>query len=132
MKNGFALRMAALSTGLLALAACGGGGGGSGGGGGGGGGGGSTSYTVGGSVSGLSGSGLVLQNSGASNLSVAANGNFTFATSVNASAPYTVSVLTQPSNPAQTCTVSNGSGFIGSANITNVSVTCATLYTIGG
>jgi hypothetical protein len=39
-------------------------------------------------------------------------------------------VRTQPSSPAQTCTVSNGSGSIAGANVANVSVKCA--YTVGG
>ena len=36
-------------------------------------------FTVGGSVSGLTGSGLVLQNNGGDNLTIATSGNFTFA-----------------------------------------------------
>ena len=39
-------------------------------------------------------------------------------------ATYAVTVFTQPSTPTQTCTVSNGSGTIGAANVTNVSVAC--------
>ena len=39
-------------------------------------------YTIGGVVSGLTGSGLVLQDNGGNNLSVTANGNFTFTTAV--------------------------------------------------
>ncbi|HEX3819773.1 MAG TPA: hypothetical protein VHW45_05555 [Candidatus Sulfotelmatobacter sp.] len=93
-----------------------------------------TTYTIGGSVSGLSGSGLILQNNGSDNLSVSANGNFTFLTPIAAGGGYSVTVLTQPSNPAQTCTVSNGSGTT-NANVTNVSISCTTnasTYTIGG
>ncbi len=119
----------------LTLAACGGGGGGGGGGsggGGGGGGGGSTQYSVGGSVTGLSGTGLVLQDNGADNLAVSASGPFTFATKLNSGAAYAVTVLTQPSG--QTCAVTNGSGTV-SANVTNVAVACtssASSLTIGG
>ncbi len=46
------------------------------------------SYTVGGVVSGLSGTGLVLQNNGGNNLSINANGSFTFTTRALEHAPY--------------------------------------------
>ena len=80
------------------------------------------SYTIGGTVTGLSGS-VTLQDNGANNLTLTANGAFTFTTAIAAAAPYAVSVLTQPSG--QTCTISNGSGTVGSANVTNVAVACA-------
>ena len=51
-------------------------------------------------------------------LSVAANGSFTFATQLACGAAYSVTVQTDPSG--QTCTVANGSGTVGSANVTNV------------
>src|SRR6187551_137387 len=111
------------------LAACGGGGdsGGSGGSGGG-----STppvTYTVGGNVTGLSGT-VVLQNNGGGNLSVSTSGAFTFATAVNSGSTYAVTVLTQPTG--QTCTVTNGSG-TASANVSNVTVACAaSQYSLGG
>src|SRR5215471_107899 len=65
-----------------------------------------TRFTVGGTVSGLSGTGLVLQDNGGDNLTISANGAFTFATKATA---YNVTVLTQPTNPPQTCTVTGGS-----------------------
>ena len=100
--------------------------------GGGGGGGGTTSYTISGTVTGLTGSGLVLQNNGGDSLSVPANAtSFTFKTQVASGGAYAVTVGTQPSNPVQTCTVSNGSG-TASANVTNVMVTCVSAYTISG
>ena len=108
---------------LLALAACGGGGGG-----------GSSAppapstFTIGGSVSGLGGT-VVLQQSGANNLSVSANGQFTFAGSVATGSAYAVTLLTQPTG--QKCTVSSGSG-TATANVTSVSVACVNLYTVGG
>ncbi len=90
-------------------------------------------YTVGGTVAGLVGTGLVLQDNSGDNLSVTANGSFTFATSVASGATYTVSVKAQPSTPTQTCQVSGGSGTVGAANVTSVSVNCAiNTYAIGG
>ncbi|MDH5360493.1 MAG: S8 family serine peptidase [Gammaproteobacteria bacterium] len=93
-------------------------------------------YTVSGTVSGLSGSGLVLQNNGGDNKSIAGNGGFTFTTALDDGASYVVSVLAQPGSPTQTCSITNASGTISGANITNVSVACITpptpTYTISG
>jgi len=89
----------------------------------------STKFSIGGTVTGLTGSGLVLQNSGLDNLTVSSSGTFTFPTLVPGA--YNVTVLTQPSNPVQTCLVSNGSG-TATANVTNVTITCSTGFTIGG
>src|SRR5579864_2240194 len=91
-------------------------------------------YTIGGTVSGLAGSGLVLQDNGGDNLTVASGATtFVFATAVQSGKPYAVTVMTQPSSPQQTCTVTGGSGTVGSANVTNVSITCVTgAVTVGG
>ena len=92
----------------------------------------STTYTIGGTVSGLSGTGLILQNNGGNNLTVSATGGFTFTTAIARGGTYNVTVLSQPSSPAQNCAVTNGSG-TASANITSVQVTCtAATFTIGG
>jgi Galactose oxidase, central domain len=95
-----------------------------------------SSFTIGGTVSGLTGTGLVLQDNGGSNLSISANGAFTFSATVANNGAYAVTVLTQPSNPTETCTVTNGSG-TANANVTNVQVACSAgttsgTYTIGG
>ncbi|MEI6224066.1 MAG: hypothetical protein WCS72_04895 [Deltaproteobacteria bacterium] len=82
-------------------------------------------YTVGGFVSGLVGSGLVLQDNGGDDLPVVSDGTFTFVTPVGAGAPYAVTVRTNPTGPAQTCTVQNGTG-TATANVTAVTVTCVT------
>ena len=79
------------------------------------------SPAVGGTVTGLTGS-VVLQDNGGDNLTVTANGAFTFATKLASGATYAVTVQTQPAG--QTCTVTNGTGTIGSANVTNVAVSC--------
>ena len=90
-------------------------------------------YTVGGNVSGLSGSGLVLEDNGADDLTVPGSGTFAFATALQAGAPYAVTVKTQPTNPAQTCSVTGASGAVGAANVTGVAVSCSTnTYTVGG
>jgi subtilisin-like proprotein convertase family protein len=93
---------------------------------------GGTTYTVGGSVSGLSGSGLVLSlNAGAQTLPIAANGSFTFPTGLADASPYAVTVGTQPAG--QSCSVANGNGTVSGANVTNVAVTCTDItYTVGG
>jgi len=90
-------------------------------------------YTIGGTVGGLSGAGLVLEDNQGDDLTVDGSGNFTFATSVVSGATYTVTVRTQPTLPSQTCQVSGGSGTVGGANINSVTVNCAVnAYTIGG
>ncbi len=81
----------------------------------------SNAFTVGGTVSGLTGTGLVLQNNGGNNLPVSADGAFTFSTGVASGGLYSVTVLTQPSG--QGCSVANGAGTV-SANVTNVAVAC--------
>ena len=87
-------------------------------------------FIVGGSASGLIGN-VILQNNGSDDLNVNVNCSFSFATTLVDGSAYNVSVLTQPAN--QICTVTNGSGTIAGANITNVSVNCITpTYTIGG
>ena len=110
----------------VALAACGGGGSG--------GHSGSTaptSFNVGGTVSGLSASGLVLQDNGTDNLTVSSGAStFTFATPLSSGTSYAVTVLTQPTG--ETCAVSAGTGTI-TGTVTSVAVTCSVnTYTIGG
>jgi 6-phosphogluconolactonase len=80
-------------------------------------------YTVGGAVTGLSGSGLMLQLNGGNNLGFSSGGTFAFSAGIDQGGFYSVTVLTQPSG--QTCSVHNGSGTIGTADISNVIVTCS-------
>ena len=91
------------------------------------------SFTIGGSVSGLLGTGLVLQNNGDDDIAVGADGGFTFATALVDLSGYAVTVLAQPGTPSQTCTVSNGSGNLAGANVASVEVSCSTdSFTVGG
>jgi uncharacterized repeat protein (TIGR03803 family) len=102
----------------------------------GGGGGGQTqpaTYTVGGSISGLTAGGLILAY-GNQTVSPAANAmSFVFPTQSTSGTSYSVSVQTEPTG--QTCTVSSASGTVTTANVTNVVVTCASeaavLYSFG-
>lgn len=90
-------------------------------------------HAVGGSVSGLDGGGLMLRLNGGIDLAVGASGNFAFATRLAEGSAYTVTVATQPSDPSQTCVPGNATGTVGSANVSNVTVTCTTnVYSIGG
>jgi beta-lactam-binding protein with PASTA domain/N-acetylneuraminic acid mutarotase len=94
-----------------------------------------TSYTVGGTISGLTASGLQLQDNGGDTISVAPNAtSFTFTTAIASGATYAVTVKTQPSG--QSCVVSNGTGTAASSNVTNITVACTTnsasTYTVSG
>ena len=103
---------------VCALAGCGGGGYG----------GGSTTpvparrFTIGGVVAGLE-SPVVIQNNLGDDLTVSADGLFTFATPVRAGAPYSVTVKTQPSMPSQVCRIGNGAG-VANSNVVDVLVVC--------
>jgi len=65
-------------------------------------------YTVGGTVTGLSGSGLVLQNGGGADLPISASGTFTFATRMLSGTSYSVTVKTSPTAPLELCRVAPG------------------------
>lgn len=81
-------------------------------------------YSVGGTVSGLLGSGLALQ-LGSQNLPINGDGAFTFPLPLESGAAYAVNVATQPGQPTQVCSVAAGSGNVADANVTDVVVTCA-------
>ena len=98
--------------------------------------GGSSTYSISAAVSGLVGDGLVLQNNGANDIPVAANGRLTFGEAIANGDAYNVTVLSQPTNPAQNCSVVGGVGTVANADVTNISVTCATpdaqSFAVGG
>lgn len=93
----------------------------------------SSTLSIGGTVNGLLGSGLVLQNNGGDDIEIESNGSFTFATALANGATYKVTVRRHPADPSQACTVSNGEGKVGSSAVTSVVVSCSTSdFTIGG
>ena len=88
----------------------------------------SPSFTVGGTVTGLVGTGLILELVGGTfptPLRRNADGPFTFLfPELFGGNSYEVRVKTQPGNPVQVCTVSNGTGVIAAGDVTDVVVTC--------
>lgn len=81
-------------------------------------------YSIGGTVTGLVGGTLGLQNNGNDDLSIGNDGPFTFATPLTDGSNYLVTVLSQPSSPKQFCRVADGSGTLAGADVTNVAVSC--------
>src|SRR5207245_7427714 len=115
-----------VASALLALSACSGRGDG----GGGTGPGPASSFAIGGTTSGLSGT-VVLQNNGGDNLTISVNGGFTFAAALINASPYAVTILAQPAG--QTCTVASDAGTVNGANVTNVTLTCSAIaFSVGG
>jgi hypothetical protein len=91
-----------------------------------------TTYTIAGSVSGLTASGLTIEDNGGDSLAVSENAaGFQFVTPVSAGAAYDVTAATQPAG--LTCTVANAAGTNVEANVTNVRITCNTSsFVVGG
>ena len=90
-------------------------------------------HSIGGTVSELSGTGLVLTSTIHGDFPVTGNGAYTFPSLVATGAEYEVTVKTQPTGPSQTCSVSNGHGTVGDADVTDVNVQCVIIpYSVGG
>ncbi len=87
-------------------------------------------HSIGGTVTGLSGtlltSAVVLQNNGGDDLSVPTDGAFQFSKTIRDRGNYNVTVLTQPAG--QNCIVANGSGKA-TDDVNNVAVICKTSTT---
>lgn len=79
-------------------------------------------YSVSGTVSGLTKSGLVLWLNGVEQRPIAADGNFSFTRVLDTGTRYSVRVYQRPAG--ETCVVTNAHGTIASANVGNVQVTC--------
>jgi uncharacterized delta-60 repeat protein len=82
-------------------------------------------FTIGGTVDGLQGTGLVLTDLGA-DLPVSADGPFTLPGTHQTGERYDVEVKAQPQSPEQVCSVQNGSGTVSGADVTDVAVRCET------
>ncbi|AKV02696.1 surface antigen protein [Labilithrix luteola] len=84
-----------------------------------------STFTVGGTITGLEGDGLLLESGGDSVVVSKSDKTFVFPKRLEAGARFAVTVKVQPSGPAQTCVVTNGEGTV-SGNVTSVSVDCST------
>lgn len=115
--NSLTLRTSVALACALSLAGCGGGGG---------------NLQLSGPVSGLSKTGLALQNNGGTPLAVPAGASaFAFPTLLSNDQDFNVTVQAQPAGAF--CTITNGKGRTAAFNITNVVVECITnSYALGG
>ena len=82
------------------------------------------SYTVGGNVSGLTGTGLALRLNAGPSLPISGNGPFSFSSAVLSGLTYAVTVAAQPTGTNQTCDVAGGAGTAQSAPVANVVIVC--------
>lgn len=92
-------------------------------------------YDVGGSIDGLEGDGLELSlNDGDQTVSPDAGAeSFTFDEPLDDQSEYDVEISEQPTEPSQTCTVSNGSGTVDGNDVEDIEVNCETdSFDIGG
>src|SRR5713226_2869698 len=78
-------------------------------------------YTVGGALSGATGT-VVLKLNGGSDMSMMSNGPFTFDTMIASGSTHRGQVV----DASDRCTVTNGAGTMGAADITYVAVSCGT------
>ncbi len=81
--------------------------------------------SIGGSVSGLAGGGLVLQLNGGGDLAISANGGYAFPLRLLDGASYIVTVKTQPQG--QLCTLDHATGTVQGADVSDVDASCAPL-----
>lgn len=98
----------------------------------------SPSFSLSGTIGGLSNnSSVILQNNLRNNLTVDANGEFTFTTQVTVGNDYQVTILEQPTSPNQSCTITggnsmsdDGTGTMSNEPDSSISVQCIDTDTI--
>jgi len=81
-------------------------------------------YNIGGSSSGVGSLGLVLQKNAVDDLDINGDGVFVFANGLDDGSAYEITIKSHPAG--RTCALSNATGTVNNANITNVSVVCFT------
>lgn len=87
-------------------------------------------YSIGFTVSGLGVGKTLILTDGTENKSITSNNSFTFSNQLATSLNYSVTVATQPNG--QFCKITNGSGTINNANVSNITVQCSSVYTFTG
>jgi hypothetical protein len=95
--------------------------------------GGTPEFDVGGAISGLLGSGLVIEDLESGQTLNLNAPDSVYAFTLAEGAAYDIQVQTQPGAPQQTCTVANASGVVSGADVTNVDISCTTdSFNVGG
>jgi len=90
-------------------------------------------HMVGGTVSGLVGGSVTLSlNSGAQTQVVSADGAFAFADAIDSGSGYAVTIAAQPTDPVQSCSITNGNGTLGAGDVSDIVVTCVDSIFIDG
>jgi hypothetical protein len=95
--------------------------------------GGTSEASIGGTLTGLgTGQSVVVQDNGGDNLTLSANGAFSFHTQVASGTSYSVTILTQPTG--EVCVVANGTGAVDSSgdNVASVAIQCTPDASLGG
>lgn len=95
------------------------------------------SYVLSGTISGLTTpfavNSFVLQNNLTDNTIISANGSYSFSAAIASGSNYSVTVLSNPNTPWQSCIVSNPTGTVTTSAINNVNLSCTTnMYNITG
>jgi serine protease len=86
-------------------------------------------YSIGGTISGLSGS-LVVSNNSSDELSIDTNGAFVFPDELSAQDTYLVEIVSQPEN--QQCEITGEQGTVSGSDISSIQIDCFTTYRVGG
>jgi hypothetical protein len=80
-------------------------------------------YTIGGTITGFTSGTLILQLNTDADTSIAANTKYTFSTKLATGTAYTITIKTNPTGSF--CLITNATGTVSSADISNVNITCA-------
>ena len=91
-----------------------------------------TTYTVGGALSGLAQGGvesITLQNNGSDDLVLSGNGLFVFTTALADGAAYNVQITAQPAG--KSCAPANNTGAVSGSNVSNINIVCS-VNTVSG
>tara|TARA_R110002167_G_scaffold26214_4_gene90408 strand:- start:1894 stop:3993 length:2100 start_codon:yes stop_codon:yes gene_type:complete len=83
-------------------------------------------YTIGGSISGLTDGSLTIRNNGSDNLTIESNGAFKFNDTLLLNEQYEVTIQTQPDFPGLSCNITNSIGTVAqNENVNSVSIECS-------
>jgi len=91
-----------------------------------------STYSVGGTISGLQGTGLIIEEIRTGSRITPANGPFAFSYPYSDGDTYDVRVITQPTQPTQTCAVTRGTGTIAGASVSDIAIACQTAGSSAG